>query len=1007
MDFSTPETLDMHPQQGNFHAPPYFQQHNQAQQIRQQQHYLQIRDEQQRHMQHQQQIRQQQILRQEQIRQQQPQTFHQSSFRSILPQFQQQTAGWQRVSPPVVRLAPRFQPQEQRPLVVLQKRMPNWTFHNARPPAPQPPPLLQPIILQNEISVPPLVPLSCELSPLSEENFNQVPICNDDFNDFDVTDLLRLSFDDESDKSNRKRKGNTIMYGSHTIKRRRTKAEITAEKNMLLMRKCKDLSVDCERLQIPSHVRIFGSKILRGNLPNVPNMKLTPKNIDFNRVRNIGYLVTKKGVCFSCLTKDCKFKSYDQDKFREHLGKFHGIEGCGTSEGYCEICKKNCCGFNVIDEFIHINKCHVKSVDDHPMHQILYSHINVNKQMEKTLKDKSRCSSLLDELDSELIYDFLLEDEKAETAVLTNDFDDDDYHPSSSEDEAESDLISEGVPEINLEDLSEESEAKMTSSEDEEEEETEIENISQSDSDREHRKKKTECRITDSNEDDIPNYMLERIKQSSSIKCDENNEAKIYNESFTKVIEELINEEVPELTKKQKKRKKKKKKQKSQNFACKSTSKCDSPLKEFAVISPKALAPCRVVLTRCDLNKIERTERQPKESLKMVIKRTDKDKQIAVPDIPTPPSSEDSRDSLSTPPLNKNIERTNETTKLTRILDESDGSVQLSQDKVNEEFSKEVYEEKSSTPKSDEINEEIDKEHDIETDLIYNTLEINQNDKDTESKNQITKKDAPKIIIESVEILNGNCEEDSTVIESENVPLDDTKDLHEDIEEISENVELKSEPKAASNIDKAKGFVNSIRNYFSPQKSAENNFTTETQSSNNDNSSNESENVSKIYPWIDSKISNEIFKTKKCLTEMESEFYQFSTYKCMNEICSFFTTDFQKFKIHSNTHKDEHNFCSFCLYDGNNSEKLCEHIELLHKHDRYQCNLCMYRSCEKVYVEWHQEKFHQDLKGKILKSPIQALMKSVRKKIQDKLENENREKFVKPYTCKSEFIKIN
>jgi hypothetical protein len=1169
----------MHPQQqgNNFTSSPYYQQQNQAQQLRQQQHYLQLRQEQERQLQQQQQqIRQQQLLRQalsqqqQQQQQQQPQTFHQSAFRSNLSQFQRQTRWQNATSAPMIRLMPRVHPREQRPLVILQKRPPAWTIQYRAPAPPQPPPpLLQGINLQSE--PPPLFPLP------TEEDFNQVPF--DDFQDFDVTDLLRLSFEEEDNNNgdaSRKRKGHPAMFGSHMIKRRRTKAELIADRNMNLKRQLKDFSIECEKLQTPSHVRIFGSTILRGNVPNVPNMKLTPKSIDFHRIRNIGYLVTKKGACFSCLTSDCKFKSYDQEKFEEHLSKFHSVEECGSNEGFCSICKKNCCGFGVIDEFMHILNCHVQSIDSHPMHQILYSHIvgktkeekddeeEVKEEEEDVDDDEVRPlmidlddfvdSPVLDEI--EINFDEITEavtkgNEKTEK-TLTADFDDDDYHPESSseeeeEEEDDDEVVTDLVSEDDLNDFIAESDAESTSSEEEEGDEEQKENQEREEPKQqqqevvnEHRKKKMRDRSS-STEDEIPQYVLERIKQNSANKCEDPETARVVNQSFLEAIEQMINEEVPEITKRKKKKKKKKKRQ-QHFFARKSTSKCDTPFRNYKVAKvEKVLPQLRVVLTRCQIQEDPPVEvSTPKESLKMVIRRTDKENQIAVPDIPTPPSSEDSRDSLPTPPLRMYdifgmrervkhvVEATEHVEKeATAIVVESksaenEGIVQLNEDSdksegaqslENEEHEKSMesreilIENRASEPSvllkrkrgrprlmpieqmestSDEnketseiknneieqhsefISDEIEQQHENEIEEGIEDVQENHSLDDTvltedESAVEKAKEKRSQIIIESVEIFAAGSDEinesddeqivlssqesiieenQSQIIDDSPTALDDSPtalddipidvdaeapiDVDEnqpilivdsaetvvDVEKYQENhvIEIHDDvtkaPSKSSKMDRAKGLVKTIKNYFSSPKSDETSQESTTSSNQVKNTQNEElVSLAEAYPWIDNKISSAIFKTKSCLSELQNEFCQFSTYKCMKKTCSYYTTDFQKFKIHSSSHDSLHNLCSFCLFDGVDSDDLCQHIDALHKHDRFQCSLCMYRGCEKVYVEWHLKRFHKNENGKILKSPVQALMKSVRVRVQEKLKNENRAKFVQPYKCQSEFVK--
>ncbi|KAG5683364.1 hypothetical protein PVAND_012649 [Polypedilum vanderplanki] len=132
-----------------------------------------------------------------------------------------------------------------------------------------------------------------------------------------------------------------------------------------------------------------------------------------------------------------------------------------------------------------------------------------------------------------------------------------------------------------------------------------------------------------------------------------------------------------------------------------------------------------------------------------------------------------------------------------------------------------------------------------------------------------------------------------------------------------------------------------------------------------------------------------------------SEFCLFSTYKCMNEVCEFFTTDFDEFKKHMIEHSDSNcHYCSFCLKGFEKPSELGTHIDLNHRYDRFQCNYCMYRSCQKGYVAIHQNKFHPKAPCMIFKSPVQKLLKSTLKNAEQNM-IKNREQFVSSYRCKT------
>ncbi|CAG9807118.1 unnamed protein product [Chironomus riparius] len=159
--------------------------------------------------------------------------------------------------------------------------------------------------------------------------------------------------------------------------------------------------------------------------------------------------------------------------------------------------------------------------------------------------------------------------------------------------------------------------------------------------------------------------------------------------------------------------------------------------------------------------------------------------------------------------------------------------------------------------------------------------------------------------------------------------------------------------------------------------------------------------IKDLYPWINQSVTSIMFKTKPSIDILLNEYSLFSTYKCMNEFCNFFTTDFEEFKTHAKSHDSINNYCSYCLKNFDKSIDLCNHLDISHKFDRFQCNKCMFRSCQKGYVDVHQRVHHADKENcEVFKSPVQKLLKSDRSKCLPAL-NKNREKFVMPYRCKT------
>jgi hypothetical protein len=161
-------------------------------------------------------------------------------------------------------------------------------------------------------------------------------------------------------------------------------------------------------------------------------------------------------------------------------------------------------------------------------------------------------------------------------------------------------------------------------------------------------------------------------------------------------------------------------------------------------------------------------------------------------------------------------------------------------------------------------------------------------------------------------------------------------------------------------------------------------------------------NVIKLYPWIEEETTSTIMKTQASIDILMSRNCLFSSFKCMREDCTYFTTSLNDFRTHSALHLDDNNhICSFCLLKFSKSNLLCDHINNLHMNDRFQCNQCMYRACQVSYVDLHQKMFHKKVKNcEIFRSPVQKFMKTELTKTIDGLAK-NRESFVRAYKCRT------
>lgn len=160
------------------------------------------------------------------------------------------------------------------------------------------------------------------------------------------------------------------------------------------------------------------------------------------------------------------------------------------------------------------------------------------------------------------------------------------------------------------------------------------------------------------------------------------------------------------------------------------------------------------------------------------------------------------------------------------------------------------------------------------------------------------------------------------------------------------------------------------------------------------------------YRWISSDISKKCIKSERGMKTMRDDNYLFSTFKCMSIDCSYFTISIDNFKSHLETHRNVDRFfiCSYCLSRESLPEDLCEHLEEFHKFDRYQCGGCMYRSCEKFYVDVHRKKLHRNVP--IYKLPMtQTVLTKDRKVICREL-TKKIDKLVKLKRCERKFYKL-
>lgn len=901
------------------------------------------------------------------------------------------------------------------------------------------------------------------------------PINTNADEEFDINDFLRLDFADEN--PSRKRKMNEGYYESSAKRpKRRTRAEIIEDKNRELIRQCKPLYVPLENMFVPSHIRIYGNCEYRNRTVRVHRMKLTPKNEEFHKIKNIGYLRTSNGTAFGCFMGVCRYKTYKKEEFARHLNTYHTIEGNGSKEGYCQTCEKNNCGYSLTDELAHMQSKHI-DIPYEATYLILYSNIN-NELIKKARERRARNRELKEKMTLErtlAMFDELKEPDEIYVPQETVDEgdDDDDYNPES-EPESDEEVLDEPEPESE-DDIADSASVASSDMESEELEEDE-ENIpladTSSDSENEKRRKRSKSKQRVKNEKggevhdpnqvpcsqpsqnavktdeeekilihDIPQYMLQRIKINIENKIDHGTNGPQFTESFTSAIREMLEPEKSESPK--------------NCFARKSTT------VGCAKIEPKACSVRVKRLESCESLKkyISEDEGSKEETLPGKKDSIETTKNV-MPDIPTPPASEDSRDSMISPPMKAENQSKNLEESIEKISNKILSKISFPSVRTRSRVSESDKETEKSNDKKSSPPLRVSLRQRTKSIAISRTDELYYRDDDSEHcETSITKrrkvgnsalsvfdeKEGIKTPSESVvlpkysenQVLKG--EDDNSTLPNERNEAESTKNpnnvkfgdfqvsnetkkaedavqLNEMTQKDEENLNLPPKLEILKiRKDILEHSVDTTANLQKPSANTEKREVQQSQISSQSTvtdsldvieivSSQEEmqtfSNLQPLYPWIDNQVSSTIFKSKKCTDVLLSENCLFSTYKCMKQTCNFFTTSYKAFKTHAEKHDGNHNFCSFCLYDGVSGNDLSEHLKS-HDLDRYQCSLCMYRASEKMFVEWHRKKFHPKTNVKICKSPFQKLGVIRRTKMKAEIEQINWTKYVKPYECSS------
>lgn len=155
----------------------------------------------------------------------------------------------------------------------------------------------------------------------------------------------------------------------------------------------------------------------------------------------------------------------------------------------------------------------------------------------------------------------------------------------------------------------------------------------------------------------------------------------------------------------------------------------------------------------------------------------------------------------------------------------------------------------------------------------------------------------------------------------------------------------------------------------------------------------------RLRPWLlvgDLKHTQNISRmlTTECLQDM---------YKCMGSVCNFHSNDVNDFLSHLKWHEtcqitDSNHYrrCCYCNFTSDGIVPLTEHIQEIHKYDKYSCTKCFYRSVNEVYVYNHQSYHHKDLSRKLIECQVSEPI-NYRTAIDEV--KKIRSKFIQPISC--------
>ncbi|CRK99633.1 CLUMA_CG012944, isoform A [Clunio marinus] len=828
----------------------------------------------------------------------------------------------------------------------------------------------------NRVTETPLpLPIECTLGP--ETPSPSLPSTSPPIDEkpFDTGELMRMTFIDEMNHeapSTRKQSTDSVNSGSRRT--RRTKAQIAADRNDQITKDSIRCRVYLEKLLVNKglkSMRIFrgenGKYFYSSNrLPRVHRMKKVPKA--FLEIVNIGYMRTQHGIIQSCLHV-CRFKTYDYKIFHEHLQK-HEMSNEALKEGSCNVCKQSFPEHSLMAEYKHMLVTHIMPLlrNKKDVQEILYSKIkgDLSSEDDEESEEEEESNSLdalpQNAFEALLAISGALDDDDDEDFQKSHDSNDPEFDPNeindtdddvSNFDDEEAELSDKEEPELTDKEetssdddkLDDQPLSKRSRMNDKMRKENKKSKRSKSKSKKLRKKSETKPVI-------LPKKRRRILSDSSEGSASNQTEDSNSKKSVPKItIKNLQSNNSKKIVVNS--HEKPKKRSSSDSKSNSDEKKEDDTIQEMALQSVK-----RKLEDKQNNNKTECLSLQKLDKTISNLSVESKDADF-FESIPTPLAEKIKNQKFSEKSQDIQTKQ-----KISQLPDTLRSMKTSFTNKSDENYEKDILKSPKKSKRDDHqdpcCSKSLDKMTDEESlfkplkekktnGQIPTAKKSRNNKKKTANLRSCALETSQKVGIVVYKDSVEDTKEDSNSAESLNLDEFFNKDL--DMLEI---------PKCFVNLEKEEVPDKNKHETILLDGSDERLSLIPVSDAIIQEPKRKLKKLCDLYPWVDDNVSKKWKKLKKTKESLLKNECMYSVYKCMSQCCSYFTIDFQAFKKHLTTHvKDDKYFlCSSCLHDEKNPADLIEHIETFHKFDCFQCNKCMYRSSEVLYVVIHQKKFH-------------------------------------------------